>query len=165
VNVIVIVNDSFRRDHLGCYGNQWIRTPNLDIFSRECAVFDQFYIASYPTVPNRWDLSTGRFGFPFRGWQPLEPDDLPWAEVLSRNGVHTQFIWDTPMLAAASYNYSRGFDGVYFVHGQKGDPWITNPDLDIRMPAEPHKILSRTSLSNHSNNNTVMVKWIISTTF
>ena len=30
MNVILIVNDTFRRDYLGCYGNDWIHTPNLD---------------------------------------------------------------------------------------------------------------------------------------
>ena len=33
MNVIVIVSDSFRRDHLGCYGNEWISTPDLDAFA------------------------------------------------------------------------------------------------------------------------------------
>ena len=45
MNVIVIINDSFRRDHLGCYGNTWIRTPNLDRFAAGAAVFDQCYEA------------------------------------------------------------------------------------------------------------------------
>ncbi len=43
MNVIVIMNDSFRRDHLGCYGNEWIQTPNLDNLARESIVFDRAY--------------------------------------------------------------------------------------------------------------------------
>jgi len=152
MNVILLVNDSFRRDHLGCYGTPWIKTPCLDEFAQRAAVFEQCYIASYPTVPHRWDLSTGRFGFPLRGWQPLGASDVTLAQVLGRNGVHTQMIWDTPMLAANDYNYTRGFDGVYFVHGQKGDPWITDPSLPIRMPAQPHKIKSPTSLASYLRN-------------
>jgi arylsulfatase A-like enzyme len=152
MNVILLVNDSFRRDHLGCYGNPCIRTPNLDQFAQHAAVFEQCYIASYPTVPHRWDLSTGRFGFPFRGWQPLGASDVTLAQVLSQHGMHTQMIWDTPMLAADDYNYTRGFNGVYFVHGQKGDPWITNPSLPIRMPAQPHKIKSPSSLATYLRN-------------
>jgi arylsulfatase A-like enzyme len=61
-------------------------------------------------------------------------------------------IWDTPMLAVNDYNYTRGFDGVYFVHGQKGDPWITSPSLPIRMPAQPHKIKSPSSLASYLRN-------------
>ena len=152
MNVIFIMNDSFRRDHLGCYGNSWIRTPNLDRFAQHAAVFDQFYIASYPTIPNRWDLCTGRFGFPFRGWQPLGLDDVTWGQLLSEHSVHTQMIWDTPMLAAHNYNYTRGFNGITFVRGQKGDHWITDPSLPIRMPAQPHKIRDTASLATYLRN-------------
>lgn len=152
MNVILIVNDTFRRDHLGCYGNSWIQTPNLDRFAQRAAIFDQYYVASYPTVPNRWDMCTGRFGFPFRGWQPLGPDDVTLAQILARRGAHTQMIWDTPMLGMHDYDYTRGFQGVYFVHGQKGDPWITDPSLPIQMPAQPHKIKSTRSLEGYLRN-------------
>jgi len=74
------------------------------------------------------------------------------AQILSRAGVHTQMIWDTPMLGMHDYNYTRGFRGVDFAHGQKGDPWITNPDLPIRFPAQPHKIKSPKSLDGYLRN-------------
>ncbi len=152
MNVIMIVNDTFRRDCLGCYGGTEVDTPYLDAFARESVIFDRYYIGSYPTVPNRWDMAVGKFGFPTRGWQPLEPEDRTIAQMLSRRGVHTQMIWDTPMLGAHDYNYTRGFNGVEFVHGQKGDPWITAPDLPVRFPAQPHKIKSVKSLEGYLRN-------------
>ncbi len=152
MNVIVIVNDTFRRDHLGCYGSSWVHTPNLDAFAERSAVFDQYTIASYPTVPNRWDMAVGRFGFPTRSWEPLRRGDVTLAQVLAQHGVHTQMIWDTPMLGLHDYNYTRGFKGVTFVHGQKGDPWITAPDLPIRFPAQPHKIKNLPSLAGYLRN-------------
>ena len=152
MSVIFIMNDSFRRDHLGCYGNNNIKTPSLDEFARRSAVFEQCYIGSYPTVPNRWDLITGRFGFPFRGWQPLGPNDTPWAQLLARKGVHTQMIWDTPMLHGNDYNYTRGFAGLQFVRGQKGDPWITDPSLPVRLPAQAHKIRNIAGLEGYLRN-------------
>lgn len=152
MNVIVIMNDTFRRDHLGCYGNAWIHTPNLDSFAQRAAIFDQYYIASYPTVPARWDLCTGRHGFPFRGWQPLAAEDVTLAQILAQYDVHTQMIWDTPMLGTHDYNYTRGFKGLEFVRGQKGDGWITTPTLPIRQPAQPHKIKSTTSLDSYLRN-------------
>ena len=33
-NVVMIVADTFRRDHLGAYGNGRIHTPHLDEFVR-----------------------------------------------------------------------------------------------------------------------------------
>jgi len=152
MNVILLVNDTFRRDHLGCYGNDWIQTPNLDAFAERAAIFDQAYIGSYPTVPNRWDVATGKYGFPTRGWEPLRREDRTMAQMLGRAGVHTQIIWDTPMLASHDYNYTRGFKGVTFTHGQKGDPWITNPDLPVRFRGQPHKIKNVRSLDNYLRN-------------
>src|ERR671915_84112 len=35
VNVVVIIVDSLRRDHVGAYGNSWIKTPNLDALGQE----------------------------------------------------------------------------------------------------------------------------------
>ena len=65
MNFIVIVSDTFRRDHLGCYGNEWISTPNLDRFAEKSIVFDHAHAASCPTVPNRHDLFTGRYTFTY----------------------------------------------------------------------------------------------------
>ena len=152
MNVIFIMNDSFRRDHLGCYGNNWIKTPRLDELAGQSALFEQCYIASYPTVPNRWDLCTGRYGFPFRGWQPLGEEDRTWAQMLSQHGYHTQMIWDTPMLARDNYNYTRGFSSAHFVRSQKGDPWITDPSLPIWISSQAHKVRSITSLESYLRN-------------
>ena len=40
MNVILVVLDSLRKDHVGCYGNTWIKTPNLDAFAEESALFE-----------------------------------------------------------------------------------------------------------------------------
>ncbi|MEM7130124.1 MAG: hypothetical protein AAF702_27585 [Chloroflexota bacterium] len=61
-------------------------------------------------------------------------------------------IWDTPMLGPHDYNYTRGFKGLEFVRGQKGDWWITDPTLPIRQPAQPHKVKSMTSLDFYLHN-------------
>ena len=53
MNVIVIIADSFRADHLGCYGNSWIKTPCLDKFAAESAKFTYCYPENVPTVPAR----------------------------------------------------------------------------------------------------------------
>jgi len=34
-NVILIVLDSLRRDHVGAYGNDWIDTSNIDALAAE----------------------------------------------------------------------------------------------------------------------------------
>jgi len=48
---ILVMLDTLRRDFLGCYGSEWVRTPRLDALARETAVFEDFRTASFPTVP------------------------------------------------------------------------------------------------------------------
>jgi arylsulfatase A-like enzyme len=31
MNIVLIVSDTLRWDHLGASGNRWIRTPNLEV--------------------------------------------------------------------------------------------------------------------------------------
>jgi arylsulfatase A-like enzyme len=70
-NVVVIVADTFRRDHMGAYGNPYIRTPHLDEFARSSVVFDNHVISSFPTMPARADILTGTFSYTHMGWEPL----------------------------------------------------------------------------------------------
>jgi arylsulfatase A-like enzyme len=56
------------------------------------------------------------------------------------------------MLSKDSYNYATGFKGADFVHGQKGDLWITDPSIPLRLPAQPHKIKAINSLIGYQKN-------------
>ncbi|MFP3895292.1 MAG: sulfatase [Anaerolineales bacterium] len=151
MKVIVIMNDSLRRDHVNAYGvpapwdrpghegEPFIETPNLDHLAGESALFDRCYIASYPTVPNRRDLFTGRWGFMETGWEPLRPDDVLLAEALEEAGIVTQLFFDTLPMGSDGYGFRRGFDGWDWVRGQHGDQWITAPH-PIELPCLPHQM-------------------------
>jgi len=49
MNVIWIIADTFRQDHLGCYGNRVVQTPSLDTLAAKSIRFDRHYAASFPT--------------------------------------------------------------------------------------------------------------------
>ena len=52
MNVIWIVSDTFRRDHVGAYGNRWIHTPSIDALAADAVRFDSHYSAGFPTMPH-----------------------------------------------------------------------------------------------------------------
>lgn len=139
MNVILVISDTLRRDHLGCYGNDWIKTPNIDAFASGAVVFDRAYTASFPTVPNRTDVMTGRYTFTYRDWSPLgaEPDIL--SEVLGEAGVLTMMIADTPHILQHGYNFSRGFAGFEWIRGQENDHWKTSP-AEVSFPCDKRKL-------------------------
>lgn len=44
MNVVVIEASGLHLGYLGCYGNEWIATPNLDRLAAQSVVFDQHYL-------------------------------------------------------------------------------------------------------------------------
>ena len=42
-NFLFIITDQHRADHLGCYGNDIVKTPNMDSLAEKGLTFDKFY--------------------------------------------------------------------------------------------------------------------------
>jgi arylsulfatase A-like enzyme len=59
-NVLLIVTDQQRADHVGFGGNSVLRTPNLDALAARGSVFDRCYVANPICMPNRSTMLTGR---------------------------------------------------------------------------------------------------------
>ncbi len=118
MNIIVVVSDTFRRDHLPCYGNTEVITPNLDRFAESALIFEDCYAASFPTVPARADLMTGRYTFAYLPWSPLPQTEVTLADLVSAAGYNTAAIADTPFLARRGYGQERGFKEFIYVRGQ-----------------------------------------------
>jgi arylsulfatase A-like enzyme len=118
MNIILIVSDTFRRDHLPCYGNSGIISPHLDSFASKALIFENGYPASFPTVPTRADLLTGRFTFTYLPWGPLPLDEVTLPECLNKVGYATAAVVDTPFFIRNGYGQDRGFKEFIYVRGQ-----------------------------------------------
>ena len=134
MNLIVICIDSLRRDHLGCFGNDWIRTPNFDRFAKESVVFDGFNLNAIPTVPFRRAMMLGRKIWPFKdavkpekdaisilGWQPMEMGEITLQDALQKAGYVTGMISDVENNFRPGCNFHKGFHSWLFLRGQEGD--------------------------------------------
>ncbi|MEW6356970.1 MAG: sulfatase [Planctomycetota bacterium] len=132
MNVILLVVDTFRYDHLGCNGNGWIRTPNFDRFAAEATVFDNSYTGSYPTIPHRTDVISGQYGAPLHEWLPLRFDKIALPQVLAESGYATQLICDTPHLINGGHNFDYPFHAWHMVRGNEVDRhWIDDRMSDL----------------------------------
>lgn len=60
-NILWICTDQQRADSLGCYGNTWIETPNLDSLARSGVRFQNAYCQSPVCAPSRGSFLTGRY--------------------------------------------------------------------------------------------------------
>ncbi len=144
-NVVVIVSDTFRRDHLGAYGNTHIRTPNLDAFARSSVTFDRHMVSSFPTMPARADMLTGNFSYTFMGWEPLWASLYTLPGLLSKAGYLTMGVVDTPYFIRNRFGYDRGFDDFIWIRGQ-GDDTRPHERSDYRSTwrSESDRLVART---------------------
>lgn len=137
MNVVLVMLDSLRRDFVGAYGNEWVITPHLDRLSAEGATFDEAYVGSYPTGPERTDLFTGNHVFPHRGWTPIPEDERTLAAILGHAGYATVFVGDRPGLMSMG----TGFQEHHQIRGQEGDRVVAEP-LAVELPCAPEKLRS-----------------------
>ncbi len=120
-NAIGVMFDSWQFNYTGCYGNDWIKTPNFDRFAREGVLFENAYGEGMPTVPVRRSLHTGRPYLHDTGWSPLRAKDTMISDLCWGSGIDTALIFDCPMYRLPKHGYTRAFDKVWFLHGHEGD--------------------------------------------
>jgi arylsulfatase A-like enzyme len=149
LNVVLLIIDSLRKDHVGAYGNSWIKTPNLDALAEESLVFTYAYPEAIPSIPARRGIHTGLRSFPFRGWElgnvteddvalwgwePIPEEQTTLAEILLEQDYQTLFVTDTLHQFRASYSFHRGFRAFEWVRGQERDLFVPrSPSTDRRI--------------------------------
>jgi arylsulfatase A-like enzyme len=95
MNVLFIITDALRADHLGCAGNSIVQTPNIDKLARESVRFTNYFCTNPICMPNRATLLTGLYpnvhGVRSNGINLNE--DIPTiTKVLQKRGWHTVAI-------------------------------------------------------------------------
>jgi len=133
-NIVLIITDTFRYDNLcGRCAAMPVRTPELSRFIAEGATeVHGFYTGSFPTIPHRTDIATGRLGWPNFGWQALldHTHQNHIAALLGAKGYATQLICDCPHLFNARFQH--GFDAAFQHRGQEGDKPLLHLNDPIR---------------------------------
>ena len=128
--------DSLRKDHVGCYGNSWIKTPNLDSLAKQGVVFSNAFPEALPTLPVRRAMHTGMRTFPcssyqrkkgdtvmIPGWEPIPEHQVTMAEIFRYCGYRTAIFSSTYHMFKPSMNFHRGFDTWEWIRGQEADPY------------------------------------------
>ena len=143
MKAIVVILDSLRRDHVGCYGADSIHTPALDQLSRESVRYTNPKPEALATIQTRRALHTGNRVFPFGGHQSAKGDNvrlLGWgahsdsvvtmSEIARNAGLHTGLVTDTYHQFKPSMNFHRGFDQFRWIRGQENDHWNSLQFID-----------------------------------
>lgn len=94
-NIVLIVTDQHRWDHVGFNGNPVLRTPHLDDIADNGVVFSRTHVASPTCMPNRASLLTGRspsaHGLRTNG-MPLDLSSHTFVKELRSSGYRTHLV-------------------------------------------------------------------------
>ncbi|MFY0687438.1 MAG: sulfatase-like hydrolase/transferase [Cyclobacteriaceae bacterium] len=93
-NVILIMTDDQGIGDLGCHGNPWLKTPEIDAFYQESVRLTDFHVSPKCT-PTRSALLTGRYPInngtwaTYKGRDALPEGSATMAQVFRENGYQT----------------------------------------------------------------------------
>ena len=116
LNVVLITIDTLRADHVGCYGYQQIKTPNIDGLAADGARFENAFAVVPVTLPSHSSMLTGTYpmlsgmhDFSGNKLSPLQPT---LASVLKQAGYLTGAVIGAAVLDSR-FGLNQGFDFYY----------------------------------------------------
>lgn len=130
-NVIFILADDLGYGDLGCYGQKFIQTPNIDRLAAEGMRFTQAYAGATVCAPSRCALMTGKHGghafirgnkeLPGEGQNPMPADTFTVAHLMKKAGYTTGLIgkWGLGHPDSDSTPNKMGFDHFFGYNCQR----------------------------------------------
>lgn len=124
-NIIFILADDLGYGDVGCYGQQKIKTPNIDALAKSGMKFTQFYSGSTVCAPARVSLMTGLHtghtpvrgnkSFQPEGQAPLPDSSITIATELQKAGYATAAIgkWSMGYITTSGSPSKKGFEKFY----------------------------------------------------
>ncbi len=112
-NIVLVTLDTLRADHLGCYGYNAIKTPNIDRLAQDGILFTNVYSPVPLTLPSHVSIMTSQYptkhGIQNNGTFVLPDSAKTLAEILKDSGYKTGAVIASYVLAS-NFGMNQGFD-------------------------------------------------------
>lgn len=122
-NVLLIVADTLRADHLGCYGYNLPTSPYIDKFAADALIFEKAMSNAPWTKPSMGTIFTSMYPHEHQAfyWEDnLNNACLTLAETF-RNNNYLTFAVQTNAIITKNYNFNQGFQHYDEIIREKGD--------------------------------------------
>jgi arylsulfatase A-like enzyme len=129
-NVVLIMVDTLRADHVGCFGYERATTPTIDRLAATATVFANAHATAPWTSPSVASAITGQHPTPMGiSLKPVTLSDrfVTLAEVLREHNYHTHGVISHTYLNS-TFGYDQGFDS-YDEDNARGHGHISSPSV------------------------------------
>ncbi len=132
-NVLMIVVDTLRADHLGCYGYERATSPAIDALAARGTRFDRAYTAAPWTMPSVASMLSGLHptshgATHYKLGLPAEVPLLP--EILRERGYRTGAVI-SGFLIGGRFGFDRGWD-VFHEDEVRGQDHVSTPGVTAK---------------------------------
>ncbi|MGL4630867.1 MAG: sulfatase [Leadbetterella sp.] len=157
-NIVFILADDLGQEDLGCYGNPFNETPNIDKLAKAGILFNQAYSCSPVCTPSRSGILTGKHPARthitnFQGGERKDPkssinpaswqksmltSEFTLAESLKEQGYQTAMVGKWHLAAKPDENpWKQGFDFSRMIHKNSIDYYnysvlMDGPDQEFK---------------------------------
>ncbi len=160
-NIIFILADDHRADHLGCTGHPFLKTPRLDRLASQGILFENAFVTTSLCSPSRASFLTGQYAHTHgvkNNLTPWQDENVTFLERLKTVAYDTAFIgkWHMPgrlprlrgvdefVTFTVRGGQGRYYDCPLIVNGKPtppGRPYITDELFDraLAFLAKPRK--------------------------
>ena len=119
-NVLLVVVDTLRADHLGCYGHFRPTSPAIDALAADAVRFEHAYSTSPWTMPSVASILTGQYPSSHGLWKtfrPLSEHSVTLAEIFAEQGYRTAGVI-SQIGVGPLFGFHQGFERFSSKHAR-----------------------------------------------
>lgn len=131
-NILVIMSDQHSKVHLGCMGDEVVRTPHLDRLARDGLLCTNAYTPSPVCVPARMSFMTTRSPSENQCWlnRHILDSGIPtWAHALAPAGYETALLGRMHFVGS---DHQHGFESRPIGEPSASPPGVTRPTAQFK---------------------------------
>ena len=127
-NIVFIIADDVGWNDVGCYGNNVVKTPNIDKLAKEGLQFNNAFLTASSCSPSRCSIISGKYPHSNGAAElhtPLPDKEIPFPLLLRDNGYYTAQAGKWHMGPSVYRAFDRYTDNNGYNNGDGGEAnWI-----------------------------------------
>ncbi len=156
-NILLITLDTTRADHIGCYNDNLMFTPNIDKLGNDGVIYENCYSNIPVTLPAHASMLTGKHPFVMNvrnnGWYTLRNEHETITEFLKKKDFHTFAVISSYVLSS-KFGLSQGFD----TYDDSLDVGEMNVTQSSQIPAD--KVFNKFKILLNKTGNKKFFGWV-----